>query len=176
MQGPQGIQGPEGPQGEQGPQGPQGSPSIINGKEPDENGEITLTAADVGALPDTWRPSATDVTETDFRKFVTTEEKAAIGGIADKAGKSKLEDVTLTVAGWVEDAANGWWTQAVSNPAIVDSVKIDLSLDASALKQIMNDGSTLMIRNNAGTATVYALVNRPSVNIAVQIEIRQVMA
>lgn len=85
LQGPQGIQGPKGLQGEQGPQGPQGSPSIINGKEPDENGEITLTAADVNALAEDWRPNAADVTETETRKFVTAEEKEKWNAKADKA-------------------------------------------------------------------------------------------
>ena len=104
----------------------------------------------------------------DAENVVTPEEMDM------KPNKSVTASVTLTAAGWVEDVTNGWWTQAVSNPAIVDGVKIDLSLDAGTLTQIMNDGSTLMIENNAGAATVYALVNRPSVDITVQIEIRQV--
>ena len=61
--GPQGPQGPVGPQGEKGekgekgdigPQGPQGEPGVytnVNGIAPDETGNVTLTAADVGALP-----------------------------------------------------------------------------------------------------------------------------
>lgn len=50
--GPQGDPGPQGPQGEQGEQGPQGNPTTVNGK---TGAEITLTAADVGARPDTWK-------------------------------------------------------------------------------------------------------------------------
>ena len=52
--GPQGIQGPQGEQGIQGPEGPQGprgNPAVVNGKSSDENGEINLTAEDVGAAP-----------------------------------------------------------------------------------------------------------------------------
>lgn len=52
LQGPQGVQGPQGEQGIQGPQGalgPKGDPAKVNGKLPDDAGNITVTAADVGA-------------------------------------------------------------------------------------------------------------------------------
>ena len=52
--GEQGPQGPQGEQGVQGPQGPQGEPGVstkVNGIAPDETGNVTLTAANVGALP-----------------------------------------------------------------------------------------------------------------------------
>lgn len=42
-----GPSGPEGKQGKEGPIGPQGYPAKVNGKTPDENGEITLGAADI---------------------------------------------------------------------------------------------------------------------------------
>lgn len=42
-----GPSGPEGKQGKEGPIGPQGDPAKVNGKTPDENGEITLGAADI---------------------------------------------------------------------------------------------------------------------------------
>lgn len=62
-QGPQGEPGEKGDPGEKGepgekgdpgPQGPKGEPGVsptINGKSPDETGNVTLTAADAGALP-----------------------------------------------------------------------------------------------------------------------------
>lgn len=53
IRGEQGIQGPQGEQGIQGPEGPEGPrglPAKVNGKSPDANGEITLTASDVGAV------------------------------------------------------------------------------------------------------------------------------
>lgn len=64
IQGPQGVQGPQGEQGIQGPEGPQGpkgNPATVNGKSADDSGNIALTASDVGARPDTWMPTASDV-------------------------------------------------------------------------------------------------------------------
>ena len=56
---PQGIQGPQGPKGEPGKDG-SGSVSSVNGVG-SVGGNVTLTAADVGALPDTYTPPVTSV-------------------------------------------------------------------------------------------------------------------
>lgn len=56
---PQGIQGPQGPKGEPGKDG-SGSVSTVNGVA-SVGGNVTLTAADVGALPDTYTPPVTSV-------------------------------------------------------------------------------------------------------------------
>ena len=65
-QGPQGEAGPQGPQGETGPQGPQGIPgtgnvSSVCGVIPGDDGNVVLTAENVGARPDNWMPTAQDV-------------------------------------------------------------------------------------------------------------------
>ena len=46
----QGATGEKGDKGDPGETGPRGYPAKVNGKTPDENGDISLTAADVGAL------------------------------------------------------------------------------------------------------------------------------
>ena len=56
---PQGIQGPQGPKGEPGKDG-SGSVSSVNGVA-SVGGNVTLTAADVGALPSTYTPPVTSV-------------------------------------------------------------------------------------------------------------------
>lgn len=56
---PQGIQGPQGPKGEPGKDG-SGSVSSVNGIA-SVAGNVTLTAADVGALPSTYTPPVTSV-------------------------------------------------------------------------------------------------------------------
>lgn len=78
-QGPKGDTGPQGPKGDQGPVGPQGPPGsaanvtpesigavpasrTINGKP--LTGNISLTAADVGARPATWVPSYSEISGT----------------------------------------------------------------------------------------------------------------
>lgn len=50
LKGPQGDTGPIGPQGPQGLQGPRGYPANVNDVTPDNNGNITLSASNVGAV------------------------------------------------------------------------------------------------------------------------------
>ena len=92
----------------------------------------------------------------------------------DKSSKSITAPVTLTAAGWVEDAANGWWTQAVSNPAIVDGRKVDITFSATVIMQLADDGTSIMIVNDSGAATAYAFGATPTIDIEGQLEIREV--
>lgn len=73
-QGPQGEQGTQGPQGEQGiqgpegPQGPRGYPANINGKTPDDTGNITLDAGNIaGAVRYDAAQTLTDAQKTQAR-------------------------------------------------------------------------------------------------------------
>ena len=94
--------------------------------------------------------------------------------VAAKASKSITASVTLTAAGWVEDTANGWWTQSISNPAIVDGRKVDITFSATVIMQLAEDGASVMIINDGGTATAYAFGAAPTVDLAGYIEIREV--
>lgn len=175
LQGPQGSEGPEGPQGEQGPQGPQGFPTIVNGKTPDEEGVITLSAADVGAIPNTWKPSAEEVAETENRKFVTQDEKDAIGEVANKADKSKIVDVVLKADSWIEDAENEQCTQTVSadevtatsiNEIIPPENVTNAQLNALQAANLQDGGQS------AGTISLIAHGKKPDIDLPVRIIIR----
>lgn len=94
---------------------------------------------------------------------------------AAKAGKSITAPVTLTAADWEEDAENGWWTQGISNPAIVDGCKVDITFAASVIKQLSENGTSVMVVNDSGTASAYAFGAKPSADLSAQIEIREVI-
>lgn len=84
-QGPPGADGATGPQGEPGaagPQGPKGDPGVfsINGKAPDADGRVQLTADDVGARPDNWMPTAAQVGA--LPKGAQAADSAKLGGKA----------------------------------------------------------------------------------------------
>ena len=99
-----------------------GAVNTVNGKDPDSNGNVALTASDVDARPDTWMPSATDV---GARPDSWTPTAADVGAIPNTAGavgttqiassavtvaklasdaKSKGVTVTLTAAGWANNS------------------------------------------------------------------------
>lgn len=67
-QGIQGIQGEQGIQGPEGPQGPRGYPANINGKTPDDAGNITLNAGDIsGSVRYDAAQTLTDAQKTQAR-------------------------------------------------------------------------------------------------------------
>lgn len=160
---------------------------------------IYVDVVDAGAVTITVDPSAQFVPEREFSAHVSnmdvhtsaTEKAEVATHIADnvrhtsaaeraawdaKSSKSITAPVTLTAAGWMEDVVNGWWTQALSNPAIVDGRKVDISFDAVQIMQLAEDGASIMVVNDGGTATAYAFGAAPTVDLAGYIEIREVTA
>lgn len=86
--------------------------------------------------------------------FVTPEKTALPHG-----------HITLTVS-W---NGNGPYTQTVTIPNITSQTKIDLQPSASVLEQLMEDGVTaLLIENNGGVLTAYALGAKPSQALTIQ--------
>ncbi len=75
---PQGIQGPQGPKGDPGKDG-SGSVSTVNGVEPVQ-GNVTLTASDVGARAADWVPTAAEVGA--LPEGGTAADAAMLGGKA----------------------------------------------------------------------------------------------
>lgn len=182
VQGPQGIQGPEGPQGAQGerglqgpegPQGPRGYPAIVNGKTPDADGQITLTAEDVGAEPSGSAGSLKaqlDAHTDDTAAHTTAAEKAAWSGKADPA---RNVTVTLTAAGWVGDAAPYTQAVAVAEIAGADTAgTIGLAAGTTAEQyDAAAAGKLLLTAQAAGQITVSAFGEKPGVDIPVLITI-----
>lgn len=114
--------------------------------------------------------------EVDSDETVMTAQGEQITSLdAAKADKSITAPVTLTAAGWVENKTSGWWTQGVSNPAIVDGRKVDIAFPASVIKQLAENGTSVMVVNHDGTASAYAFGAKPSTDLSAQIEIREVI-
>lgn len=65
----------------------------VNGKEPDENGEITLGAADVHARPDTWMPIASDVGARPDTWMPTASD---VGAFPNGAGSGTIDGTTTS--------------------------------------------------------------------------------
>ena len=89
-QGPQGEQGTQGPQGEQGiqgpegPQGPRGYPANINGKTPDDTGNITLDAGNIaGAVRYDAAQTLTDAQKQQARGNIAAAPSG--GGVMESA-------------------------------------------------------------------------------------------
>lgn len=69
-----------------------GAVASVNGEPPDQNGNVTLTAANVGALPDSYRPPVTSVNNQTGTVVLDNEDVNAPFGFEVSA--------TLSTAGW----------------------------------------------------------------------------
>ena len=189
-QGPQGEQGPKGDTGDTGPQGPKGDkgdkgdrgdvgpagePGVsptINQKGPDETGNVTLTAADVGALA---------VSGGDMEGAInmngqpisglndpTEDTQAARKGYVDTTAVS----VTIPASGWT---GSGPYTQTVTVAALTDGRRCMVypaygdDTDANlAMREAC--GCLSYAKREGQNVTITCLEDKPAVDIAVIVE------
>ena len=79
--------------------------------------------------------------------------------------------ITLAAASWTGDDP---YTQTVTIPGVTAKSRIDLNPSAAVLAAAMEGGYGLVIGNNNGTVTVYAVGAKPTAAITVQVSITEV--
>ena len=129
-----------------------------------------LTKADVGL-------GNVDNT-SDANKSVSTAQQSAINSAAAALDASKQDainagSVTLSLS-W---SGNGPFTQTVTvtGTTVTSNSKVDLQPTAAQLTQLMTDGVTaLIIENNNGTLTAYALGAAPSTAMTIACTVTEV--
>lgn len=176
IQGPQGVQGPQGAtglQGPQGPEGPRGYPAVVNGKSPDENGNITLTPQDIGAEPagSTGGIEAeldAHVGNTDIH--VTTSDKSTWNGKANKY----IFTATLLATGWTGDAAPYTQTVAVTGITADDRPITDVLISDTVETGVSENEAFLLvtkIETAADSITAKCYSDKPTVDLNIQMEV-----
>ena len=121
----------------------------INGQALSSN--ISLDAEDVGARADDWMPTASDV---------GAAEPTQIGSISLSASWSGAGPYSQTVT--------------VTGATVTANSKVDIQLTAAQIASLINDNVTgLVIENNAGTLTAWAVGASPSA-MTVQVTVTEV--
>lgn len=98
------------------PTGGEGAVSSVNGKTPDSSGNVTITAEDTGARPDSWTPTAAEVgaatsghthsaATTSAAGFMSAADKTKLNGVATGANNYVLP-VAGTALGGVKNGGN----------------------------------------------------------------------
>lgn len=105
-----------------------GAVNKVNGKAPDSSGNVTLTAEDVGARPNSWTPSATDV------NAIPASLRGAANGVASLDSKSQIPLAQLP-----PQAKNGL---VVANIAARDAIATKF------------DGLSVYVKDATGDSTV----------------------
>lgn len=87
--------------------------------------------------------------------------------------KAKVFSVSLPTNRWV--AVSGAYTQTITVSGSTTKSKIDLQPTSSVISVLINSKCTGMyVENNNGNLTVYAVSNKPNVDITVQATICEV--
>ena len=107
---------------------------------------------------------------SDLAKPISTATQTALNA---KQGSIIKGSVTLTVAGWVADGDD--WKQPVTIAGGAAGKQVDLEADKTAIKQMLDDGtSALYIANNNGTFTAYAVGEKPTADLSIQVTVYDV--
>ena len=85
----------------------------------------------------------------------------------------KRTSITLSAASWT--GSTNLWSQVITvNGATVNS-KIDLQPTAVQIVEMQNNNTALIVENNDGIITVYAIGNKPTVDYTMQALITEVI-
>lgn len=107
---------------------------------------------------------------SDLAKPISTATQTALNA---KQGSIIKGTVTLTVAGWVADGED--WKQPVTITGGAAGKQVDLEADKTAIKQMLDDGTNaIYIANNNGTFTAYAVGEKPTADLSVQVTVYDV--
>lgn len=113
-----------------------------------------------------------EVAETLGLDPATATPSQAINAVAGKATVEKLS-LTLAVAGWVADGDD--WKQPVTIAGGAAGKQVDLESDKTVIKQMLDDGTNaIYIANNNGTFTAYAVGEKPTADLIVQVTVYDV--
>lgn len=84
----------------------------------------------------------------------------------------RVSTITLSKFAWVGTSEP--YSQEVSIPTVTASTKIDLQPTAQQIVTLNNNDIALIAQNDNGTATIYALGGKPSVDYTMQVLLTEV--
>jgi len=84
----------------------------------------------------------------------------------------RVATITLSKASWAGNTEP--YSQVVEINTVTSATKIDLQPTASQIVSLQNAETTLMIENNGGVVTCYAIGNKPAVNYTMQVLLQEV--
>lgn len=89
---------------------------------------------------------------------------------ADVSITPYVASISLPKASWTADGSDWKQTVSISGFTPTANTKVDLQYDKTAIRQMDNDGTlAIYISNSSGTLTAYAVGEKPTANLTLQV-------
>lgn len=102
----------------------------------------------------------------------TTEEITTIIDARISASKPKLTTITLSASDWTGE--ENPWSQSVGISGVTENSKLDLQPTAVQIVALQDSGIALMLQNDGGSVTAWAIGNEPTEDYTMQVLITEV--
>lgn len=120
-----------------------------------------------------WNNDAPPALNAENMNALCNEVEELSGAVPDKQEQIDKLTLTLTAAGWTGSASP--YTQGVTITGGTATSQADIQADATAIQQMLDDGTNaIYIANNNGTFTAYAVGEKPTADLSVQVTVYDV--
>ena len=118
--------------------------------------------------------SLTDAQKNQARQNIGAQPAGDYVLRSELPAPAKISTVNLLASQWIGDTNP--WSQVVTVNSVTENSKIDLQPTAIQIVELQNNGITLMIQNDNGTVTAWAIGNKPTNDYTMQAFIQEVLS
>lgn len=111
----------------------------------------------------------------EFTKSTIKEEYIpdTIARLKDVPAKPRITTVTLSASAW--SGSSNPWSQTVTVDGVTANSRLELSPTAAQIVSLQNAEITLMLQNDAGTVSAWAIGNKPEEDYTMQVLLTEVI-
>lgn len=120
-----------------------------------------------------WNNGAPPALNAENLNALCNEVEELSGAVPDKQEQIDKLTLTLTAAGWTGSASP--YSQGVSITGGTATTQVDIQADDTVIQQMLDDSTNaIYIANNNGTFTAYAVGEKPTADLIVQVTVYDV--
>lgn len=120
-----------------------------------------------------WNNDAPPALNAENLNALCNEVEELSGAVPEKQDITDKLTLTLAAASWTGSASP--YTQGVTITGGTATSQADIQADATAIQHMLDDGTNaIYIANNNGTFTAYAVGEKPTADLSIQVTVYEV--
>lgn len=120
-----------------------------------------------------WNNDAPPALNAENLNALCNEVEELSGAVPEKQEQIDKLTLTLTAAGWTGSASP--YSQGVSITGGTATTQVDIQADDTVIQQMLDDSTNaIYIANNNGTFTAYAVGEKPTADLSIQVTVYDV--